>query len=373
MRNLAGLVMVAALTLLSTIPIAAIAAITTLPNLIKYLPDAVGNAILSNAGLSGFLSGFLPSLANVIFLALLPGILTAIAKFQGLQSHSWIERRMARYFFVFAVCSFFIAQTLASSLLATISEIQTVNDVIDLLAVSVPKFGYFFSIFILMQAFVTLPLALVDPGTLVSSWLAHRFAKTERGVKAANTPGSISYGMEYSNHLLVFVLAVSYAMIQPVILVFATMYFAIGYIVAKYKVLFVAVPKYESGGQFFPNLFAHMCAGLFLAQLTLIGVLGLKQVPIEAGCLIPLPFFTVAFFSHMRAQFHALSGSLPLADMLVEQPANIESVSTYKCPQMDRTPVHIPSAEDTRKVTKFGKDYYTFGAEEKKVDLSMSE
>lgn len=369
-RELFGTLMVVGLILVSTIPITAIAAVTTLPNLVKYLPTAVGDVLLDSPILSGFLSGFLPSLANIIFLALLPTILTSISSFEGLQSFNWIERRMARYFFTFAVFTFFIAQTLASSLLAAISQIKTVGDVIDLLAVSVPKFGYFFSIFILMQALVTLPLALVDPGTLILSAIAKKFAKTERAVRDAEKPAPIWYGVEYPNHLLVFVIAVSYAIIQPIILVFASIYFGIAYIVAKYRVLFVAVPKYESGGQFWPDLFTHMCIGLLVAQLTLIGVFGLKQVPVEAGFLLPLPFITLAFWIYVRSEFKLLSESLPLAQMSEDQPIEAPSSSMYVAPEMDTTPLTPPAVEDTRIVHAEGFTYYAFGpAEEQKSQV----
>jgi hypothetical protein len=43
------------------------------------------------------------------------------------------------------------------------------------------------------------------------------------------------------------------------------------------QLLYVYIPQYESGGRLWPKLFKYMLTGLFIAQLTIVGVLGLKQ------------------------------------------------------------------------------------------------
>ena len=48
----------------------------------------------------------------------------------------------------------------------------------------------------------------------------------------------INYGVVYPQAILVFVITVLYSVIQPVILLFGTVYFGIGYFVYKYKLLF---------------------------------------------------------------------------------------------------------------------------------------
>lgn len=48
----------------------------------------------------------------------------------------------------------------------------------------------------------------------------------------------INYGVVYPQAILVFVVTLLYSIIQPVILIFGALYFGIGYIVYKYKLLF---------------------------------------------------------------------------------------------------------------------------------------
>ena len=48
----------------------------------------------------------------------------------------------------------------------------------------------------------------------------------------------INYGVVYPQAILIFVVTLLYSIIQPVILIFGALYFGIGYIVYKYKLLF---------------------------------------------------------------------------------------------------------------------------------------
>ena len=48
----------------------------------------------------------------------------------------------------------------------------------------------------------------------------------------------INYGAVYPQAILVFVITLLYSVIQPLILIFGAIYFGIGYVVYKYKLLF---------------------------------------------------------------------------------------------------------------------------------------
>jgi hypothetical protein len=48
----------------------------------------------------------------------------------------------------------------------------------------------------------------------------------------------INYGAVYPQSILVFIITLLYGVIQPLILIFGTIYFAMSYMVYKYKLLF---------------------------------------------------------------------------------------------------------------------------------------
>lgn len=53
-----------------------------------------------------------------------------------------------------------------------------------------------------------------------------------------NAPPMINYGAVYPQAILVFVITITYSVIQPQIMVFGALYFGIAYVVYKYKLLF---------------------------------------------------------------------------------------------------------------------------------------
>jgi hypothetical protein len=48
----------------------------------------------------------------------------------------------------------------------------------------------------------------------------------------------INYGAVYPQAILVFVITITYSVIQPQIMAFGALYFGFGYVVYKYKLLF---------------------------------------------------------------------------------------------------------------------------------------
>ena len=53
-----------------------------------------------------------------------------------------------------------------------------------------------------------------------------------------NAPPLINYGVVYPQAILIFVVTLLYSVTQPLIVVFGALYFGIGYVVYKYKLLF---------------------------------------------------------------------------------------------------------------------------------------
>ena len=58
-----------------------------------------------------------------------------------------------------------------------------------------------------------------------------------------NAPPMINYGVVYPQAILIFVVTMLYSVIQPIILIFGSLYFGIGYFVYKYKLLFGACSR----------------------------------------------------------------------------------------------------------------------------------
>ncbi|CAN0427215.1 unnamed protein product, partial [Ascophyllum nodosum] len=108
-------------------------------------------------------------------------------------------------------------------------------------------------------------------------------------------PGCFFYGQVYAQDLLVVVVVMTYANVAPVVLIPALMFFLIGYIVYKHQLLYVYVPKFESGGSFFPKVFRLWVFALFTAQAMMTGMCLLKQGYNQAYSVMFLMVLTYTF------------------------------------------------------------------------------
>lgn len=145
-------------------------------------------------------------------------------------------------------------------------------------------------------------------GSIKKKWLV----KTPLDLINAEKPPVEKYGTVYPQDLLVFTIGSTYAVIAPLILPFATIFFALAYIVHRYQALYVNVPNFESGGSYWPPVFARCFVGLMVGQLTLTGLLSLKLVPIQAGISLILPFMTYFMYSRYSKLYYSKALTLPV-------------------------------------------------------------
>lgn len=272
------------------IPVTFVASLTTLEALSERAPWLEPIA-KSNPVVKGFLEGFLPSLALLVFNIILPMVLLALARIQGIEAYSWMQISVFRKFFVFIVINNFLAVTIAGAMFDQLDGL--INDpgsIVELLGNSVPKSATFFTTFTMLAAFTGIPIKLIDPGTLiVGSLMKKTLCKTEAQKERAEKPKFTKYGVDYSRHLLIFIIGFCYAPIAPIILPFSTLYFALGTLAFKYKAMYTQVPTDEGGGVIWPVVFQKLRIAMLVAQITLAGCLGLKQHPIVSPIAILIP------------------------------------------------------------------------------------
>jgi hypothetical protein len=70
-----------------------------------------------------------------------------------------------------------------------------------------------------------------------------------------------------------------------------------------FQILNVYVPKYESGGQYWPIVHITTIFSLVLSQIIALGVFGIKRSPVASGFTIPLIICTLLFNEYCRQRF----------------------------------------------------------------------
>lgn len=204
---------------------------------------------------------------------------------------------------------------------STISLLQDLRDnpgrIIDKIASSLPGARNFFISYVMLQGLAIMPLQLVQLAVVIPRLIFRVFwTRTPREFSELNAPPVLSLGTVYPQAILIFNVCVTYSVISPVILVFATLYFGIAYLVYKYKLLFVYYRPFESRGQAWPAACNRIGWGLIMCvwlgsscvrmltlrnsfQIFMLGLFSLRQAFLLSTLVAPLIIFTIYYLRRL--------------------------------------------------------------------------
>ncbi|KAI8001478.1 CSC1-like protein ERD4 [Camellia lanceoleosa] len=212
------------------IPIAFISALTTLANLEKLLPFL--KPVVSMVTIKTALEAYLPQLALIIFLAILPNFLLFLSKAEGIPSVSHAERAASGKYFYFTVFNVFIGVTIGGTLFESLKSIEKdPNSAFTLLATGLPANATFFLTYVALKFFVGYGLELSQIVPFIIYHLKRKYlCKTEAERKEAWAPGDLGLA---PGDLLVVTIVLCYSVIAPIIIPFGALYFALGWLVLR--------------------------------------------------------------------------------------------------------------------------------------------
>lgn len=294
------------------IPIAFISAIIALDNLEKKLTFL--KPVVEIPAIKAVLQAFLPQLALIVFLALLPMLLLKLSKAEGIPSQSHVVRAAAGKYFYFNVFNVFLGVTIVGSLFNSLNGIfKDPTSIVTLLSASLPLQATFFITFVALKFFVGYGLQLSRIVPLIIFHLKRKLlCKTDEEVRDAWTPSSFNYATCVPADMLILTITVCYSVMAPTILLFAIVYFGLGWLLMRNQALNVMVPSYESGGRMWPHIHSRILAALFLAQLTMLGYFSVKQF-VYAPLMIPPIIATLVFAYICRKFFYPSFSVSPLS------------------------------------------------------------
>ncbi|KFA72076.1 hypothetical protein S40288_02329 [Stachybotrys chartarum IBT 40288] len=231
---------------------------------IQYLP----------APILGFLSGFVPALALSLFMALVPGMLRVCAAQAGVPSLVAAELFCQRGYFAFQVVQVFLITTLTSAASGALFDIvQDPLEAQNLLAQNLPRASNFYLSYILIQSIAAGAGGLLHLLDLFRHHVFSRFITIPRSQhRLWKTLRPVHWGGVFPVFTNMGVIAMSYACIAPLILVFAGAGMAFMHLVWRYNLIYVYDSQMDSKGLFYPRALSQLIVGLYLAQLCLIGL-----------------------------------------------------------------------------------------------------
>ncbi|RUO98913.1 hypothetical protein BC936DRAFT_140763, partial [Jimgerdemannia flammicorona] len=209
-------------------------------------------------------------------------------------------------YYHFSIFNVLIVFLLGTTFLNTIIDlVYTPTSILTLLANSLPQGANFFVNYVVFNTCAH-AMELVQLG---SQLFGHFFATlpfiaiTPRVLSKHTRPWWFPFYYYYPNHILVFVIVITYSLIQPLIIVFGLLYFAIALVVFKYQFAFAYVRRYESGGKYYRRMLRYTSDGLIVFQLLMIGLFYLKKAVVAGTLAIPLLVLTGYCKIYLRTLF----------------------------------------------------------------------
>ncbi|KAH6610063.1 hypothetical protein Trco_000083 [Trichoderma cornu-damae] len=269
----------------------------------------------------GVIGGFLPPFALSVLMALVPILLRICAAQAGIPSLVIGELFTQNAYFAFQVVQVFLITTITAAASGALqSIIQDPLSIQSLLAQNLPKASNFYLSYILIQCLATGGTGLLQVFSLIRH---HILAKTvdvpRRRFATWRKLRSARWGGIFPVFTNMGVIALSYACIAPLILVFSAGGMAFMGLVWKYNLIYVFDTTTDSKGLFYPRALQQLIIGLYLAEICLVGLLILNHAFGPMGLVIALLILTGLIHFLLRDAISRLMWSLPQTLGLEEQ------------------------------------------------------
>ncbi|KAK5123959.1 hypothetical protein LTR85_002156 [Meristemomyces frigidus] len=289
-----ALVFVIAFTIFFSIPVGLIGTISN----VQYLADRVSWLSWVNdlpPGLLGLLTGLLPPFLVSYFVSYVPKLFRHIAKLSGEPTTSQAELKTQAWYFAFQVFQVFLITTFSSGGAAVAAQIaKDPSSTPDLLAQSLPKASNFYLTYFLIQGLGSAASNVLNYSDLFTYLFSEYYwdkTPREKFTTHAQMKGT-PWAAWYPKFTNLLVIAIAYACIAPLVLGFATIGIFLYYLSYRYNLLYVRQTKVDTKGEAYKRALQQIPTGIYLAELSLIGLMGARKAAVQTALMIVLLVLT---------------------------------------------------------------------------------
>lgn len=256
--------------------------------------------------LQGVLS---PVVTSLIFL-ILPAIMRKMSQWQGKVTKHEREMDTTKKLYAFFVFNNLFIFTVFSVIWNIISKtIQLIKNGHDLtfdkvmdelniaqqLSTSILGASSFWVMYILRVNFGAVLDLLQLFSLLWRGFQRHFLSPTPRELMLWTAPQHFNFAAYYNWLLFYATIALSFSMVQPLVLPVISFYFVLDVIFKKYSLMYIFVTKAESDGLYWPFLHNAMLFATGFGNLALFAVIWVQGGWIKAVCLGPLPVIIIIY------------------------------------------------------------------------------
>ncbi|KAI1087992.1 DUF221-domain-containing protein [Rostrohypoxylon terebratum] len=287
---------------------------------ISYLADTYEwLSFLKNlpAPVIGLLSGLIPPLATSWLSKMVPNIFRYIFKSFGSPTNTAAELRVQKWYYVFQVTQVFLVTAVFSGAAPAAQElmdrVKDPTSVPELLARQLPKASNFYLTYFIIQGTTSAADNLLNYSDLLSYLICgYLFDKTPRQkFNRYTSMKGIAWGKLFPKFANFAIIAISYSCIAPLVLGFAAAGLSLYYFSYRYNLLFVIQPKVDTKGQAYTLALEHLLTGVYISELSLLGLFGLRKATGPSIMIAILFIVTVLYNMLMNRYLAPLEKFLP--------------------------------------------------------------
>ena len=222
--------------------------------------------------------------------------------------------------------------------------------VTDLLAENIPKASTFYLSYFVLQGLIISSGALLQiVGLILSRILGKILDKSPRKMynRWAKLSG-LGWGTVFPVYTMLGVIAITYAVIAPLVLGFATIGMYLIYFAYRYNLLFVFDNNIDTQGLVYPRALQGLTVGVYIGQLCLIGLFGIEAAPGPIALMVVNLVFTVLYHVSLNGAFGPLLNTLPTSLEAEEEALLSVENGTYSSngPMADSKGIHAMSGKN---------------------------
>ncbi|KAH9994169.1 DUF221-domain-containing protein [Xylariaceae sp. FL0662B] len=301
------------LSIIWLFPVAMLAQLLSICNIQKIAPS-LAESLNRHEITKALVQTGLPTLVVSLLNILVPYLYDYLANIQGMVSQGDVELSTISKNFFFIFFNIFVVYAVSGS--AALSDFwriikDSLNDTESIakkLASSIQGLNNFYLNFIMLQGLGLFPFKLLQFGSIFLYSIYRMGAKTPRDFAELIQPTLFNYGFYLPTALLVFILCLVYSILPGahIVLFLGLCYFALGYFVYKYQLLYsMDQPQHATGGAW-SMVCGRIVVGLVAFQVIMIAFLVLRGDYFAATFIAPLLVLTFWYNYYSRQRYTPL-------------------------------------------------------------------
>ncbi|KAH0491056.1 hypothetical protein TgHK011_002501 [Trichoderma gracile] len=296
------------LTLVWIFPTAFLASWLSICTIQKILPS-FSNWLEYHPIIHSLLQNGVPTLVVSLLNVAVPYLYDFLSNRQGMISHGDVELSLISKNFFFTFFNTFFVFAVSKTGVDFWSVLQDflrdTSKIPRAIAADVEELSVFYISFIILQGIGLMPFRILEVGSVFLFPINRFLAKTPRDYAELKKPPVFQYGFYLPTSLLVFNLCVIYSVLRWgfAILIFGTIYFAIGYFTFKHMLLYAMDQPQHATGNAWPIICHRLVVGLVVFEVVMVGQIASLSAFVQSVAVFPLIPFSIWYSYYFKRRY----------------------------------------------------------------------